>query len=178
MKRGGREELEMKRTFFLVVMAIAILSLLLSCGSSEISGGGQQNATSPTTAPTPMLVPQSQNLVNATITVDAGSYYGVRFSVDTVRMQNAAVVGTFTASGGSGNDIDVFILDDIAFTNWVNGHQVMTLYYPGRLTTERINVSVTSSGTYHLVFSNKFSIISAKNVSTKVDLNWSELRYQ
>jgi hypothetical protein len=129
-------------------------------------------------ATTPVLVPQSANLVNAIITVDAGSYYSINFYVDTNKMHNVAVSGSFTASGGSGNDIVVLILDDIAFTNWVNGHSVMALYNSGQITTDRINVPITASGRYYLVFSNRFSIISTKKVSTMIDLQWSELQYR
>jgi hypothetical protein len=117
--------------------------------------------------------PQSSNLIDGNIVVTPGDYYDIPFLVDTSEMQNIRVVGYFAASGGSGNDIEVAILDDITFTNWINGHQGTSLYNSGKITVAEIDVSITTSGKYHLVFSNTFSIVSSKNVSARVDLNWS-----
>jgi hypothetical protein len=93
-------------------------------------------------------------------------------------MTNPRVKGSFTASGGSGNDIETFIFDDMAYTNWVNGHQVNTFYNSGRITVANIDASITTPGKYHLVFNNGFSIFTSKHVSTTVNLEWYELRYQ
>jgi hypothetical protein len=117
--------------------------------------------------------PQSNNLINGNIVVTPGDYYDIPFLVDTNEMQNVRVVGYFAASGGSGNDIEVAILDDMAFINWINGHEVNSLYSSGKITVAEIDVSITTSGKYHLVFHNLFSIISSKNVYANVDLNWS-----
>ena len=84
------------------------------------------------------------------------------------------VTGSFTASGGSGNDIEVLILNDISYRNWMNGDMVADLYHSGKVTIDTFNVPITVSGTYHLVYSNEFSIISTKTVTTTVDLKWSE----
>ena len=117
--------------------------------------------------------PQSSNLINEIIVVAAGDYYDIPFSVDTSEMQNVRVVGYFAASGGTGNDIEVAILDDMTFTNWINGHQGTSLYNSGKIMAVEIDVSITTSGKYHLVFSNTFSIVSSKTVSSRIDLNWS-----
>ncbi len=114
------------------------------------------------------------NLVNGTITVQAGSYYNVQFSVDTNVMKDVMVEGSFQASGGSGNDIDALVLNEMDFINWLNGHQVSPVYYSGKITIADINVPITKSGDYHLVFGNTFSVISSKNVSAQVDLHWAE----
>lgn len=159
----------------LLCLSVAVLSLVLGC--STPLGPGSVPPPSPE-SPTPVLVPQSRNLVNATITVGPGEHYDIAFSVDVDAMQDVRVVGSFRASGGSGNDIKAFIMDDLAYINWVNGHQVSVLYSSGKITIANINVPITSSDRYHLVFSNDFSIFSSKDVSTRVDLEWSELRYQ
>jgi len=127
---------------------------------------------------TPTYVPQSSNLVNGTVTANAGSYYYQAFTVDTSYMTNPTVVGSFTASGGSGNDVIALILDAMSFTNWVNGHQVNTYYNSGQVTVANINAPISTSGTYYLVFSNTFSIISTKHVAATVNLTWSQLEYQ
>ena len=158
------------KTLVLVIAAIMLLgtsALIVACGNSNDGGGGGGGGGGH------VSVPKSLDLVNGVITVNAGSYYNVPFTVNS-SMSGAKVSGSFTASGGSGNDIIVLILDDIAYTNWVNGHQVTVLYSSGQLTTDTLNVSITTSGTYHLVYSNRFSVISTKNVNTTVDLKWSE----
>ena len=137
-----------------------------------------EEAATPISTPRPVLVPHSSNLVNATITVNAENYYHIPFSVDTNVMLDVIIIGSFTASGGSGNDIIVLLLDDIAYTNWVNRHQVTAIYNSGQLTTATINIPITISGTYHVVFSNRFSIISTKTVSTTIDLKWTEIEYR
>jgi len=134
-----------------VVSVIAILTLFSGCNT-----------------------PQSSNLIDGNIVVVPGNYYDIQFSVDTSEMQNTRVVGSFEAAGGSGNDIEAFIFDDMSFNNWKNGHQVTPLYNSGKITVANIDTSITTSGKYHLVFSNLFSIVSSKNVSARVDLNWSE----
>lgn len=124
----------------------------------------------------PLLVPQTLNLVNGTITVSAGKHYDVSFTIDASRMQNAVVSGSFAVSGGSGNDVIAFIMDDVAYTNWGHGHSVNVLYNSGQVTTGVINVPIATSGQYYLIYSNTFSTFSSKQVSTKVDLKWSELQ--
>jgi len=150
----------MKRFFALVLLCVSILVI-----------GSVLGCTTPITD----LVSRSYNLINGTITESPGRYYSVSFPVDMNAMHNVWVDGSFTAAGGLGDDIEVYIMDDIAYTNWVNGHTVSVIYSSGKVTTANIGVAITMSGNYHLVFSNRFSIVSSKNVATKVDLKWSEL---
>src|ERR1035437_6271838 len=114
---------------------------------------------------------KTSNLVNGAITVKAGSYYEVPFTI-TNAMTNSSVQGSFNASGGSGNDIIVLVFDDTSFFNWVNGHQATPIYNSGQLTTSNINASITTPGTYHLVFSNMFSLVTSKQVTTSVNLQY------
>ena len=128
-------------------------------------------------SPTPVSMPQSHNLIDATLIISPGGYYDVKFSVDTTTMHNVRVVCSFTSSGSSGSDIEVIVMDDIAYANWIDGHQVDVLYTSSKTTTANIDLSITTSGTYHLVFSNNHSEVSSKHVSTKVELKWTELRH-
>ena len=125
----------------------------------------------------PVIVQQTQNLVNETITVSARNYYNVSFTIDASRMQNAVVLGSFKASGGSGNDIIALVMDDMAYINWRNEQRVNFLYNSEQRTTGDINVSIATSGQYHLIYSNRFSFFSSKNVDTNVDVKWLELQY-
>ena len=164
----------MRKCAFLACLSLVVLILVLGCGTPQRPGGAPQSPKSPT----PVLVSQTRNVVNATITVSPGKHYDIPFSVDVNAMRNVRVAGSFRASGGSGNDIIAIIMDDMAYINWVNGHKVSVLYSSGKITVADMNVAITASGKYHLVFSNNFSIFSSKDVSARVDLEWSELRYQ
>ena len=151
----------MKKRFITIMVGLLVLIIIPMAGCSQSSAGAQQkNQTL-----------QTSNLVNGTITVNSGSYYDVSFTV-TSAMTNPTVIGSFQASGGSGNDIIALVLDSISFTNWSNGHQVSPLYNSGQLTTANINASITGTGTYYLVFSNQFSTFTSKQVSTSVNLQW------
>lgn len=110
------------------------------------------------------------NIVNGTITVPAGYYRAYSVSV-TSSMENARIIGTFTASGGRGNDIKVYVMDETNYINWKNGHQASTFYNSGKVTTGSFTVYV-SSGKYYIVYDNTFSIISDKDVTTRVDLKY------
>lgn len=111
---------------------------------------------------------KTETIVDSVVTVEAGEYVDYKFSIPS----QASVSGNFTASGGSGNDIRVLILDETSYINWVNGHDVSTYYDSGQMTTGRITASLPK-GNYYLVYSNIFSTLSVKNVRTKVDVTYT-----
>jgi hypothetical protein len=116
---------------------------------------------------------QTVNIVNSLITVDAGDYEYYQFTVPP-GAANVRVQGSFTASGGAGNDIIVLIMDLTEFFNWQNGHQAGAYYDSGELTTSNFDVHLPSgSGTYCLVYSNTFSIMNQKNVNTEANLSYT-----
>ncbi len=115
--------------------------------------------------------PHSTNIVNGLITVPAGSYEYYQFAPP-ASSTGISVSGSFTASGGSGNDIVVLVMDETNFVNWRNGHQASAYYNSGQLTTGTISASLPTSGTYYLVYSNTFSVFSSKNVQTTADLSY------
>lgn len=111
------------------------------------------------------------NIVNGLVTVNAGSYEDYTFTVHS-GASNIQVSGSFAASGGSGNDIRIFIFDQTDFTNWQNGHTSNCYYQSGQTTTGTISATLPSAGTYVLVYDNTFSTFSQKNVNTEVDLSY------
>ena len=117
---------------------------------------------------------QSRVIVDDIITVNSDELLDLHFDVNVMNMHNVRAVGWFMASGGSRNDIKVLILDDIDFINWENLHEVEGVYKSGKLTIGKIDVPITASGKYHLIFDNRFSEFSSKNVLAKVYLFWSE----
>ena len=143
---------------FILACSLASLLLLFGCSGTTLNLQPRQ---------------QSQNIVNGLITVQAGGYNYYIFNVDTSTMHNVTVTGSFQASGGSGNDIVVAILDSTGFTNFSNGHTVTTYYNSGQMTVGSINASLTASGEYYLLYENTFSILSSKNVTTSATLQWN-----
>lgn len=78
---------------------------------------------------------------------------------------DVSLQGDFTASGGLGNDIEAYVFSEADFVNWQNRHDAKTFYNSGKVTVGKISVSLPAdAGTYYLVFNNKFSLLSSKNV--------------
>jgi zinc-ribbon domain len=79
--------------------------------------------------------------------------------------------GTFTATGGSGNDVIAYVLSGADFVNLQNGHPANTYYNSGKLTVGTISVNLPAdAGTYYLVFDNRFSLLSRKSVRVNATL--------
>src|SRR4030067_335306 len=112
------------------------------------------------------------NLVNGLLTINGGSYQYYQFTVPS-GASDIQVSGTFTASGGSGNDSKVYVLDSTSFVNWKNGHTVSTYYKSGQLATATISATLPSGGTYYLVYDNTFSVFSQKHVHTHATLSFN-----
>jgi hypothetical protein len=145
-----------------VVLIIAIVAVIGALGGGGSVGGGGG------------ILPQQQtmNIVNGMITVNAGNYESYQFTIPS-GASGASVSGSFTASGGSGNDIIVLIMDSTDFVNWQNGHSASAYYNSGQETTGTISASLPAGATYYLVYSNTFSTFSSKNVQTSVNLDYT-----
>lgn len=155
------------RTGFTVVLLIVLAFLLWSVF-------GQKNNTSvsqsrPFTSPQTRIMP----LVDTAFTLNAGQGMHWNFTVP-ASATNVQVEGTFTASGGTGNDVEVYLLNDDEFVNWQNHHSVSTLYNSGRMTQATVSATLPSGGgTYHLVFNNQFSLLSPKAVKASIRLHYT-----
>ena len=144
-----------------IIIFVFIVCLLGGLYLSNISEGGNILSS-----------PHSTNIVNGMITINAGSYNYYEFTLPQ-GATNVQLQGNFYAAGGSGNDIDVVVMNPTSFINWKNGHTVNCYYSSGQLTTSTFNVNLPSdAGTYYLVYSNTFSLFSQKNVNTQVNLNY------
>lgn|SRR6266571_3553396 len=146
-----------------MIIAIIVIVVIVVAVIGGILAIGFFNALSTATAW------HSQNVVNGLITVPAGSYEYYQLSVSSA-VTSIVVNGTFTASGGSGNNIDVLVMDQTNFVNWKNGNTGYAIYDSGQVTTGTVSASLTAGTTYDLVYSNTFSTVSSKNVQTAVNL--------
>ena len=148
----------MNQTTALVVLAL-VVSLIASCAPT-------QSLTQPQSQKAPLRQPPRQSpLTEAAFTVSPGNYLFYKFSA----AERSRVTGRFRASGGSGNDIEVLILDGDQFENWKNRHSTPTYYNSEKVTVGSIDVTLRE-GTYYLIFSNKFSAISNKAITADIKL--------
>ncbi len=148
-----------------LVFVGAFVVALVNRSSSNTSLSGAPSVCSS------IFQPHSTDVVSGVVSVPPGQSVYYTFTVPS-DATSATVHGSFTASGGSGNDIKVYIMDNTNFINWQNGHQANTYYNSGQVTTDQFSVSL-SPGTYYLVYDNTFSTFSAKNVQTTVTLSYN-----
>ena len=88
---------------------------------------------------------------------------------------NVWVDGNFSASGGSGNDIEVYLFDQDAFVNWQNNRPARACYNSGRSTQGKIYAGLPPlAGTYFLIFNNNFSLITPKVVQASATLHYTQ----
>lgn len=118
-----------------------------------------------------ILRPYNQALFSGNFAVEAGQYRYQTFTINNT-LVNPHVTGTFHATGGMGNDIQVVLAEKAEFDNWINGHQAHVLYSPGKVTTGKMDVAITEPGTYCLAFSNTFSLLARKNVQADISLQY------
>jgi hypothetical protein len=114
------------------------------------------------------------NIANGTISVGALAYNDYQFSVPS-GAYGVSLKGSFTASGGTNNEIMVIVMNSGNFTIWSSGHSGYQFYYEsGRQTTGTFNVSPPAGGTYYLVYNNQFSVLASKSVQTTVKLVYTK----
>jgi hypothetical protein len=120
----------------------------------------------------PIREPQVMSVVDTAFTLNAAQGMNWHFNVP-ANATDVRLEGTFTASGGTGNDVEVYVLNDDEFVNWRSGNKVNALYNSGRMTRGTLNtVLPAGAGTYHLVFNNKFSLFTPKAVSASIRLRY------
>src|SRR5471030_142588 len=110
----------------------------------------------------------TDDVMTGQVRIGPGQCKMFQFEVDANRMRTARIVGRFEAAGGGGNDIEVVIAEQDEFLNWFSNHGGKIIYNSGKRTTGTLDVQISSSGTYVVAFSNKFSAISAKTVSGNI----------
>ena len=106
------------------------------------------------------------------ITVEASKYVYLSMPVP-AGASNIKVQGHFSATGGSGNDIEVYLLNQDQYINWQNGHTTSAFYNSGRVTAGEVNATLPDdAGTYYLVFNNKFSLLTPKAVQESMAMTY------
>ena len=165
-------------------MVRKILPLVIMCALLLAVGCSEENPVDPCAQQAGQIqslerqlahyqdAPQSYTVVKGRVTIAAGTYYDTVFVV-TSDMGKPRLEGSFDEVAGT--DLYVMVFDDIDFRNWSAASlDVNPLYNSGSAVVGKIDVAIRSPGTYHLVFSNRHSWITQKNVDAAVDL-WFEM---
>jgi hypothetical protein len=157
------------RTPFAIAGVLLLLFII-------IYGYNASQRANPNPAATPIerLTKQQHTttLANPSLKVNALNF--AYFKLDVPAGATSVLVhGNFTASGGLGNDVEVFLLSESDFVNWQNRHDAKTFYNSGKVTVGTLNVNLSSdAGTYYLVFSNRFGLLAQKSVRVDAALTY------
>ncbi len=116
---------------------------------------------------------QRASILDGSVAVQALGYVTYPVKVDLSVMTNPRIVGHVTASGGSGNDIEVVVFTETQFINWKNKHNQGSLFASGQVTAGDVDVPLAESGTYYVMLSNVFSSFTPKTVEGKIALVWT-----
>jgi hypothetical protein len=146
-------------------ISLIVLLLVIVGGWFAVKTGSNE--------PTPKAQPQfqTQAIIESAFTVPGSGYHYVQFAVPT-GATNVKLQGQFSATGGTGNDVEVWAVTEDGFTNWKNGHATNTFYSSGRVTRDTLNVALPGGGAYYLVFNNKFSFLSPNAVQANVNMTY------
>jgi hypothetical protein len=163
--------------WILGIGAVLIVAAAIIWSSSSKPKGGDDVAPAAEApaksapAPKTRYMPVNQKIATGQIIVKANGYVQYRLTI-TPEMVDPTVTGSFNASGGSGNDIQAAIADEPNYMNWINGHPAQVFWgTQDKQTTAKFDVKL-APGMYYLVFSNKFSAFTDKQVFVEVDLNY------
>jgi hypothetical protein len=162
----------MVRTRYVVALLVV---LLVGFGLVVYFNRADNAATAVLQNPLPNAPPQLRlytQTIDTAFTVPRLSDKAYRFAIP-AGAREATLQGHFTATGGSGNDIEVWVMNDDGFANWQNKHLVTPIYNSGKVTQGTVNVSLSDdAGTYYLIFNNRYSLISPKAVQDNVSLQY------
>lgn len=152
----------------IIIVAVIILGVYLNSRSTVGPAGGPSPAANPLAAI--IHQPMTQNVFSGQLVVGARQYRAWTITISP-QMTSAQLVGSFHATGGTGNGIQAVIADPPEFENWKNGHQAKVYYGTGRTTNGNFNGRL-APGTYILAFSNAFSLLVPKEVTAEIELRY------
>lgn len=106
-------------------------------------------------------------VVRSTFRVDAAKANYFQFKLPSY-FRDGRIAGNALATGGAGNDIRVLILTEQQFQVWTRSPRPEALYDSGQRRSVVLRVPVSNPGTYYVVFDNRFSVLSPKNVEADI----------
>jgi predicted nucleic acid-binding Zn ribbon protein len=150
---------------------ILLTVLVLAVGCVIFLNRTTQSSPPIPAAPPVVRILRTETIANTAITVGAGSFNDYRFVVPPTATQ-AYVDGHFSAAGGFGNDIQVFVVNQDSFVNFQNGHASDAYFNSGKVTQNTINALLPGPGTYYLVCNNRFGLLAPKAVEINAILHY------
>ena len=125
-----------------------------------------------------------QTVLDTPFTVSAHNFRYYKFDLPEGSM-NVSIVGQFTSASpgkkntkskdgdSDDNDVEVYVLSEPAFAVWQNGYATSSVFESGRVSQGTMQADLPAgAGVYYLIFSNKFSIKTSKNVNATVLLRY------
>jgi hypothetical protein len=85
--------------------------------------------------------------------------------------QNNILKIEFEVTDGGNKDVDFYILDSENYDKWNNSESFTYLVFRNRALYANINFIVPNNGTFYVIFSNSFSIITSKTVEIDFTIN-------
>lgn len=102
------------------------------------------------------------------------THQSIEFHVPGEWMRNPRLEGRVEAKGGGGNDITLLVLRQEDFARWEKHENVEPVFDAERRTVVDLNVPLPGPGGYEIVLSNRFSKLSAKDITGHIALAWDE----
>jgi len=114
-------------------------------------------------------------IVRSAFRVDPAKAAYWSFKVPTY-VVDGRIAGNALAAGGAGNDIRVLVLTERQFQLWQQNQPIQGLFDSGQRRSVVLSVRVSDPGTYFVVFDNRFSLVSPKNISADIRFVHKERR--
>ncbi len=123
------------------------------------SGSPAAAAPEPPPPPPPLVLTV---LDDSALSLPPGEHFDTAFAVSDPRpcTFRARMQGV---EGGS-RDVEVYLLDEDGNSNWHSGIKPAALYESGRTSASTIEVPLHEKGRFHLLVSNRYSLMTAKTV--------------
>lgn len=123
------------------------------------SGSAPREAPKPPPPPPPLEITVMDE---GALELPPGEHFDTAFAVSDPRpcTFRARVQGV---EGGQ-RDVEVYLLDEDGNSNWHNGIKPAALYESGRTSASTIEVPLEERGRFHLLVSNRYSLMTAKTV--------------
>lgn len=96
------------------------------------------------------------------ITLRSGGHLDTPFEVRDPRP--CTLAGRVQGVAGGGRDVEVYVLDESGYRDWRNGIHPDALFESGRASEATLSVALPRKGRYHLLLSNRYSVLTAKRV--------------
>ena len=112
----------------------------------------------------------TRSLVDSTFVVQNLNSYSVKLDIDISNYRNARIVGTIEVSGGS---LNLYVMDPSGYDSFKKTNKPGTVIFRAdNIQSYSMNLPITQSGTYYIVFDNQAALLSSRTVKARLDLSF------